>query len=339
MIKPQGKFHLIQKVAILFTWVLSLLTSTFTYSELNLASIPLSTYVAEEDGNGRINDIIQEAFKRSQIEASLSVLRPAFLGSGLSNESLDGDFAFLDLDRKKDNFVYSKPYLPLYLVAVSKRPYVKEVRNLAHLQDSRIAIENRFANTDRLRIEKAIKWSRNPDTFDAFKQLADGRSPALITSGLLVNEFNRLLENHQEAKLFSSPHPLVTAKFTVAARANIPNIKSLLAQFDSAIEQMQKDGTYNQLLQLPWLLKDVNNDGEAEFISSLGVLNKNSLPPTPLDAFSLDGTPAATSAVYIIDGNEVESWEQVKALLPDIRHQERKSLLDETIYSRMMRRW
>ncbi len=313
--------------------------SSLAYAELKLASIPLATYVADRDEPARIKDIVTEAFQRNQIEVNLSVLRPAFLGSGLSNKSLDGDFAFLDLDHKKGNFVYSKPFLPLYLVAVSKRPHVKNVHSLPHLQDSRVAIDNRFVNTDQMRLEKAIKWSRNPNTYDAFRQLADGRSAALVTSSLLLHEFNLLLTEHKEAPLFSSPVPLVTAHFMMAVRADVPQIKTLLSKFDSSIEQMQQDGTYNRLLQLRWLLKDVNNDGKAEFISSTDVLDKNVLQPNKQDAFTLDGVAPAASPSYIIDGTEVNSWQEVQSLLPQAKKPERKSLLDETIYSRMMRRW
>ncbi|MCW8108021.1 transporter substrate-binding domain-containing protein [Alteromonas ponticola] len=333
------KFIGIQKTGIIFSWLLCLLFSAVANSELQLASVPFSTYVSQNDGIGRLNDLIKEALKRSQIEANLSVMRPAFLGSGLSNESLDGDFAFLTLDRKKDNFVYSAPYLPLYLVAVSKRPFVKDIRTLAHLQDGRIAIENRFVNTDQLRLEKAIKWSRNPDTFDAFKQLADGRSTLLITSSLLLNEFNLLLSEHGETPLFSSPTPLLTAHFTVAIRESIAGAKDILNKFNKAIVQMQRDGTYNRLLQITWLLKDTDNDGHAEYISSADLLSDNSLAPQRNDAYALDNTPPAASPSYIIDGNKVSSWEDVMALLPARPREERKSLLDETIYSRMMRQW
>ncbi len=313
--------------------------SSLAYAELKLASAPLATYVADRDEPARINDIVAEAFRRSQVEVNLSVLRPAFLGSGLSNKSLDGDFAFLDLDHKKENFVYSKPYLPLYLIAASKRPHVTEVHSLAHLQDNRVAIDNRFVNTDQMRLEKAIKWSRNPNTYDAFRQLADGRSAALITTSLLLNEFNFLLTENQEAPLFVSPVPLVTAHFMVAVRADLPDINTVLSKFDSNIEKMQMDGTYNRLLQLRWILKDVNNDGEAEFISSTDMLGSNTLQPNQQDAYTLDGIAPAASPSYIIDGRELSSWDEVKARLPDRQLRQRKSLLDETIYSRMMRQW
>ncbi|NMH60151.1 substrate-binding periplasmic protein [Alteromonas ponticola] len=328
-----------RRVSVLFGCFLCVCASLTAHAELKLASVPFSTYVDQQNGANRLNHLVAEALRRSEIEASLSVMRPAFLGSGLSNESLDGDFAFITLDNTKDSFVYSSPYLPLYLVAASKRPFVKDVRTLAHLQDSRIAIENRFVNTDQLRLEKMIKWSRNPDTYDAFRQLADGRSRALITSSLLVNEFNLLLTESGEAPLFTSPNPLVTAQFRLAIRANVANADSILRKFNSAIQQMQSDGTYNRLLQLTWLLKDIDNDGDAEYIGSTAMLSNSSVVPQPQDAYSLDNTPPATTPSFIIDGAPITSWDEVMSRVTSNAMDPRKSLLDEAIYERMMRRW
>ncbi|WP_232365072.1 substrate-binding periplasmic protein [Salinimonas marina] len=319
--------------------ILLVLSPAPTLAESRLGASQLPTYVDDEGEPARLNNLVLEAFKRMGEPLTLEMMRPAFLGSAILSGKLDGDYASIDLNTQKSNMRYSKPYLPLYLYAVSKNDSVKEVALIPHLQDRRVAIDNRFANTDTIRLIKDVKWGRNPSTYDAFKQLADNRAYYLVTSRLLIDEFNRLLRNENEEMVYLSARPLVTAGFRLALREDVDNVDSRLQQFNQTIEIMQQDGSYNRLLGMTWLTKDINGDGSADYISSAQVMHQALAPRVLEHALALDTTSADNSSVYVIDGTTYTTIEAAFEALQSATVGARPSLLDTDIYERILQRW
>jgi predicted nucleic acid-binding protein len=215
------------------------------------------------------------------------------------------------------------------------------------LKRNRVAIENRFANTPNFRLIKDIKWSRNPSTFDAFRQLADDRAPYLITSELLIREFNTLLANDREETLHYSAKPLMKSGFQLAIRDDVPNAQKIINNFNTAVSAMQTNGMYNKLLQISWLLKDINQDGIADYIGHSDITRTSSLLKT---AYNLDSTPVSRDSLFVIDGTVFTSKAEALNALPNseenaIEEEKRDamnkgiSLLDATTYETLLRRW
>lgn len=230
----------------------------------------------------------KRCFKRRSWISNFRLCDKLFLGSSVLTGKLDGEFAYVNLGEDSSNYVLSDIYLPIYLYAVSKEADVEAVKLFPHLKDNRVAIENRFANTPSFRLLKDIKWSRNPTTFDAFRQLADDRAPYLITTQLLARELNILLANDNEETLHFSAKPLAKTGFQIAISKNVANAERIVAQFNQAVSTMQNSGELNQPLELAWLTKDVNGDGVADFIGHSNITTTSDLLNT---AYSLDGKP------------------------------------------------
>jgi ABC-type amino acid transport substrate-binding protein len=304
-------------------------------NSVTLAAAPFETYVSDEGEPSRLTSIVEAAFSRMQTNLELQVMRDAFLGSAVRSGKVDGEFAYIDLGERKDAITLSAPYLPIYLYATGKKYDVEEIMLIPHLKNSRVAIENRFANTPKFRLLKEVKWSRNPSTYDAFKQLADDRAPYLITTRLLIEEFNLLLEKDGEELLHVSSAALMNAGFSLALGDNTPNAKATIDAFEQTIQVMQQDGSYNKILGLPWLSKDINNDGIADYIGETSV----SLVAldTPI-AYPLDKALPGDNSVYVIDGITYESKAEAMAMLDGVKSQ-RESLLDPDVYKTMIRRW
>ena len=323
-----------------FVAVVSLLLSPLSsFAQTRLGASQLPTYVDDEGEPARLNNLVKEAFERMGEPLEVSVMRPAFLGSAILSGALDGNYAFIDLDNEKSNMKYSKSYMPLYLYAVSKNDSVKEVALIAHLQDRRVAIDNRFSNTDTIRLIKDVKWGRNPSTYDAFKQLADNRAYYLVTSRLLIDEFNRLLRNENEEMVYLSARPLVTAGFKLALREDVSGADARLQRFDQVIDAMQRDGSYNRLLGITWLTKDVNGDGSADFISSSQVMHQALAPRVLEYALALDTTSVDDTSVFVVDGTLYTSATDAFSALQSAEVGARPSLLDTDIYERILQRW
>ena len=310
---------------------------------VTLAAAPFETYVNDDGEPARINDLVSIALAQSGTEANLKVMRQAFLGSAVRAGRVDGEYAFIDMGQQSEGVITSNVFLPLYLYAASKEADVEQIKIFQHLKSSRVAIENRFANTPNFRLIKDIKWSRNPTTFDAFRQLADDRAPYLITSELLIREFNTLLANDREETLHYSAKPLMKSGFQLAIRDDVPNAQKIITNFNTAVSAMQKNGMYNKLLQLDWLLKDINQDGIADYIGHSDITLSTSLLKT---AYNLDSAPVSEDSVFVIDGKVFTSKAEALNALPNTKANSinnimhtRASLLDATTYETLLRRW
>lgn len=311
--------------------------SPLSMATVKLGASPLATYVDNEGEPARLNTIVQTAFSRISEDVELSVMRRAFLGSALSAGQLDGEFAFISLDSRDSNLYYSAAYLPLRLFVGSKRPNVANITLIPQLQDSRIAVENRFANTDDIRKIREIKWSRNPSTYDAFKQFADNRAPFILTSELLLSDFNRLLIDDNEEPVFLTPVPLLSKGFHLALKKSSGNL-ALIKKFDSVIAEMQKDGSFNEYLGVTWLQKDVDDDGVADYVTSDKV-NHRLDERQFLKAFPLDDTKPGDASRFYVNGEAYPTFEKAKTALISAASAAPESFLDRDIYKKIIKQW
>jgi polar amino acid transport system substrate-binding protein len=314
---------------------------------VTLAAAPFETYVSDDGEPARVNSLVSAALAQSGTDAKLKVMRQAFLGSAVRAKKVDGEYALIDMGQQTEGVITSNVFLPLYLYAASKDADVEQIDIFPHLKRNRVAIENRFANTPNFRLIKDIKWSRNPSTFDAFRQLADDRAPYLITSELLIREFNTLLANDREETLHYSAKPLMKSGFQLAIRDDVPNAQNIIDNFNTAVSAMQKNGQYNKLLQISWLRKDINQDGIADYIGHSHITRASSLLKA---AYNLDSTPVSEDSVFVIDGNIFTSKAEAFKTLSDIEKNstaveksnainEGISLLDATTYETLLKRW
>ena len=321
---------------------ISLSLCCFNVSPLHAAPTKLGaasfeTYISDDGEPARINALLEKVFQKAELDIQLQVMRQAFLGSSVLTGKLDGEFAYINLGENSNDYVLSDIYLPVYLYAVSKEADVEAIKLFSHLKDNRVAIENRFANTPSFRLLKEIKWSRNPTTFDAFRQLADDRAPYLITTQLLAQELNILLANDSEETLHFSAKPLAKTGFQIAISKNVANAERIVAQFNQAVSTLQNSGEFNEPLALAWLTKDVNGDGIADFIGHSSITTSTDLLDT---AYSLDGTPTSDNSMFYVDGKQYASLEEARAvLLAKENLSIRASLLDKTVYQQLLRRW
>ena len=317
--------------------VLFCVASPLSMATVKLGASPLATYVDDEGEPARLNAIVQSAFSRIQEDVELRVMRRAFLGSALSAGQLDGEFAFISLDSRDSNLYYSEAYLPLRLFVGSKRPNVANITLIPQLQDSRIAVENRFANTDDIRKIREIKWSRNPSTYDAFKQFADNRAPFILTSALLLSDFNRLLIDDNEEPVFLTPVPLLSQGFHLALKKTKDNL-ALIERFDSAIAGMQKDGSFNEFLGITWLQKDIDNDGVADYITS-DKINHRLNERQYLNAFPLDDSKPGDASLFYVNGELYSTYDKAVIALGSAPSADPESFLDRDVYKKIIKQW
>jgi len=328
-----------RKLTANITLLLGLLLTCLAVQATSLVATDYPTMVDRKGDVSRYEALVQEAFKRMGQPLSIDVTRQAFVGSALMGKRVDGELMFLSMNEKDDGMLYSAPYVPVNLYLASRRADVVDVREFYHIEGARVATENRFANTQELRVEKNVKWSRNPAAFDVFRQIGDERAEYILADKLLLKEFNRVLDQANRDALFLSTRPLVQAFMHISIRDDVANASALIERFNTTIENMMQDGSYNTLLDVAWLSKDLDGDGTAELITSSTLFHDDLTKDAISSALPLDNSVITDNSVFYVDGQAYDSFESAISQLKQNPGSPRESFLDEARYKRMMQDW
>ncbi len=220
---------------------------------LNLVGNKVATYIDEHELPARQMDLVYAAFSAPNLKANwqlqITATTQAWSGSGLKSGKFSGYIDHYSLNQPKDNYVYSLPYIQLDLHAVSRYQSVENVLRLEQLYRERVGIENRFANTDRLRGERDVSWARAPSFFDNMKQLAEGRVDYLLADKAMIAEMNILLKGVGEKPVYVSSMPLFKVDLTLAMNKRFKGAEKVISDFNEAATSLKNSPEYNQLMQ------------------------------------------------------------------------------------------
>jgi ABC-type amino acid transport substrate-binding protein len=239
---------IVPQLAVLLAIAFYATGSTSFAQTVNLVGTQYTTFVDPDGRASRYTAGVEEAFRRMDTPLNIEVMRRAFMGSALLSNRADGHVAFIDLNERDTDRLYSESYATVELVLASREPKVTSVMDFSYIADERVATENRFANTAQLRPVENIRWSRNPTTFDMFKQVGDERADYLFADKKMVAEFNLMLAAAKRPVLFLGPNTLVTTSVHISLRKSLPNAEAIIAAFNQHIESMGEDGTLDTLL-------------------------------------------------------------------------------------------
>jgi len=133
----------------------------------------------------------------------------------------------------------------------------------------------------------------------------------------LVVEY--ILKNHpaqaRDLLAFGST-PLIVRTLHFAIRKDFPNANTIINKFNSQLQGLVTDHTYNRLLQLDWIQADVNGDGKLENIPLSD--RAGTVPPSHsymlITAPSTPKTYSNSAAGFYVGGKLYQNW----TLVPDV---------------------
>ena len=224
-----------------------LLSTSLQAQTLNLVGNKVATYIDEHKLPARQMDLVAAALgdKKAQIIATTQ----AWSGSGLRSGKFAGYIDHYSLNDKKDDYLYSLPYMQLELHVVSRNQKAESIIRLEQLYRERVGVENRFANTDQLRDERDIRWARSPWFFDNIKQLAERRVDFLLVDKAMLDEMNLLLKSVGQKPIYVSKVSLISVDVSLAIHRDYADAKDIIASFEKSIEALKSSGEYAVLLK------------------------------------------------------------------------------------------
>lgn len=213
--------------------------------DLRLVGNEVEAFISDTGDVSRLTDLVSAALKDTP--HVITATTQAWSGSGLRNGRFDGYVDHYSLNEPERNYVYSTPYVQLYLHVASTRARAVDINRLDQLNRERVGLEIRFANTDQVRSERSVSWARTQDFFSNVKQLAERRVDYIVADKITLKEFNKLLIAVDREPLYLSARPLFTVGVSLGIHTDYPAVDDVLKEFEAGIQALQSTNEYDDI--------------------------------------------------------------------------------------------
>lgn len=290
--------------------LLSLLTglTAFAAPELKLASDPWPPFTGKPGEPRVVLDLVEEALARAEIAADIQMVGPGELTGHLREGTVQGSPALWKTTEREEYLLYSNAILENRLLLVGRKDSPLDARSLADLRNRRVGIVEGYGYGPELKQHGIL--------------LLPGRNHQENLEKLLAEELDYILVNelliqyailHQKTELEThiryGDTPLLRRSLHFALRKDTPEAEKIIAAFNTQLNNMIRDGSYQRLLQLPWLEMDMDGDGKPELIYQ-GDRAGSEKPLRRYQPFLLESEEPPKQQ-YRINGNLYPSWEDV----------------------------
>lgn len=260
-------------------------------------------------------NLVESALLRSGIRAEFSIVSWNTVMKQLQAGQLDGSVAMWKSADREKYLLYSKPYLENRLVLVTRKGGDVSATSVAGLAGKRLAITGGYAYGDEVTTAPNVRIVRLENDAECLRAVLDGRADYLLLDELMVRHLYDEYPDKAQRMISVGTVPLVSHDLHLTLRKNYPHAQEILDAFDRSVDRMVQDGTYNVLLHVAWISRDVDGDGEAEFIASTKATPRGGGDPLATHGgYALFNTSPSTAPVaqrapeYLIDGKSYNSW-------------------------------
>jgi len=233
---------------------------------LHLGSTPWTPFTNEAGKPRFAIDLVQAALKRMGITVETTVVPEGTLTAALLDGKFDGSPALWRDKDREDKLIYSKPYLENRLVLVARKGFDVSAPALPALAGRRIALVDGYAYGDALKVPKGPAYVTASSVEESLQMVLDSRADYVLMDDLVVEY---LLTNYPEevkARLAIGTEPLLTRTLHFALRRDVRAAQSVVDRFDAEVIKMIADRSYHRLLQVGWILADIDGDGRMELV-------------------------------------------------------------------------
>lgn len=221
-----------------------LVINAISFLAIGQSSIPLvgnrvPTLIDTPEYPARANALV-EAFM-GEAPISITATTQAWSGSGLRNGTYVGFIDHYSLDNPKGTYLYSEPYMTIPLHIASKKENAADISRLDKIYRKTVGVENRFANTDKMRSERSVRWARSPDFIGVIRQIGDERVDYVLADKFMLDEVNKLLFEDNKKLLSIAERPIYVVQVRLAMRADYPDAQQIIEKFNASISEIQAD--------------------------------------------------------------------------------------------------
>lgn len=285
---------------------------------LRLATSEWPPFTGQGSERRIAEDLVELALRNINTDFTVSQLPWSDALGGAESGSYDGLIVAWHTAERDKFLLFSRPILENRILAVSLDSAKFNVASIADLAGRRVGKIAGYTYGAKLDSATADNATLYKDDREAVQQLLAAEIDLILIDDLALRYLASELPEGQQAQLKSHDTLVILDLHFVLSR-ELAGAESILAAFNSAIDTMVADGSYNQVLGLHWLIADTDRDGVEEYIVGPQALDLN-LPPGDgqYQVFEQEA-PVKTSGrrVYRVGNQQYDNWEDARGAIID----------------------
>lgn len=238
--------------------------SLMAQETLHLGNNAWPPFVIEGEEQGTSEQIVCEALRRAGWTCDIELGNWADMLQAANEGEKDGLIATWHTPERERTLRFSAAYLTNRMVPVIRNEFGVVIRSLADLAGMEVAMEVGAAYGD------AVMAARSSFTVvdtqgveNAMRAVRDGEADVVLVDELIAREF---VDGPEGEGLALGQHALSYRELYFVVSRQHPQSTQIIAAFNSAFQSMLKDGTVNRILDIEWVVTDLNYDGVLDFV-------------------------------------------------------------------------
>jgi polar amino acid transport system substrate-binding protein len=259
-------------------------------------------------------ELVKAALLRGGVQARFSITTWSAAVEAIETGKADGSAAMWKTPEREKYLVFSKPYLENRLVLVGRKGEPVSFTKMSELAGKRLALTKGYAYGESVTRAPGVQLVVKNSDADCLRAVLSKQADYVLLDQLLVRHLFDFHSSKAGGLIEAGDVPLVRYPLHFAVRKEHPQAAQIIADFDKNVDKMKADGTYNVVLNVPWIRADVDGDGVAEYVGSKKTTSKGALDPsTNKSAYPVfvpeNAVPNMTrSPGYVIDGKSYNNW-------------------------------
>jgi polar amino acid transport system substrate-binding protein len=265
--------------------------------------------------------LVEAALRRGNVRSDFSILKWTSAIALAKKGHFDGMAAIWKTPEREQYLLFSKPYLQNRLLLVARRGTDVSMASLAPLAGKRLALTNGYGYGEAVNGYENVKVIHYDTDADCLRAVLSNQADYVLLDELIVHYIYENYKDKAEKLLAVGSTPIEEHTLHLALRRDYPGAAEILAEFDRNVERMLADGSYNVLLDVPWISTDTNGDGNPEYVASSRAASGAAGDPSqtragyPMFNDSAHAPSTGRAPAYVIDGKSYDTWGDAKVSL------------------------
>ena len=307
------RIRLIAPLAVLLLLV-SILADAAPPTTLKLVSDVWPPFTDVEGKPREAIELVKAALARGGVQARFSIMTWSAAVELIESGKADGSAAMWKSPEREKYLVFSKPYLENRLVLVGRKGEPVSFTKMSELAGKRLALTKGYAYGESVTRAPGVQLVVLGNDADCLRAVLSKQADYVLLDQLLVRHLFDFHASKAIGLIEAGEAPLVRYPLYFALRKDHPQASQIIADFDKNVEKMKADGTYNVVLNVPWIRADIDGDGIPEYVGSKKTTTKSATDPlankNAYPVFVPENAPSTMtrSPGYVIDGKTYNTW-------------------------------